>query len=115
MNGSAMLDEIYINRRSRDRAIVKLPAQYFIKNRSVRYENCIIINLSRSGAAVLFPSNAILPESALVFLEMLVPNTFDQVMLRGELKRVYAKDDILVGGIKFETVLPDKTFHKLLI
>jgi len=108
-----MKDEFYLNRRSRDRANVKIPAQYFIKSKSMRYESCTIINLSRTGAAVLFFPNEIVRSGSLVFLDVVIPKTFEQITLRGELKRVYAKGEMAVGGIKFETMLPEKVFNSL--
>jgi hypothetical protein len=113
MRGFSMRDEFHLNRRSRDRANVKIPAQYFIKSKSVRYESCTIINLSRTGAAVLFFPNEIVRSGGLIFLDIVIPRTFEQITLRGELKRVYAKGDMGVAGIKFETMLPEKVFSNL--
>jgi hypothetical protein len=92
---------------------MQLPAQYFIKNKSMRYEVCTIINLSRTGAAVLFPPKEIPLKGTFIFLDVLMPHTCEQVTLRGEVKRIYENGDMLVGGIKFETILPEKIFNNL--
>ena len=79
----------------------------------MRYEGCSIINLSRTGAAVLVFPNEMLCKGAVVFLDVVIPKTFEQLTLRGELKRVYAQGDMVVCGIKFEKIVPETTFHDL--
>jgi hypothetical protein len=111
-----MYDEDFsINRRHYRRENANLPAQYFIKKQSARYQQCTIVNLSRSGAGVLFPPRENLPTGAPVFLDVAVPKSFEQLTLRGEIKRNYRQGGDLYGGIKFEALLPESVFSRLVI
>ncbi len=106
-------EDFSINRRSWHREDVDLPARYFIKKQSSRYMDCTIVNLSRSGAAVLFPEGEILDKGAPLFLEVTVPHSFEQVTLRGELQRNYREGGKLHGGVKFDVLVPKDIFPKL--
>jgi hypothetical protein len=101
------------NPRKWKRAAVQLPAKYFIKGESVRYMDCTIINLSRRGAGVLFPLNEHLKPKSLIFFELLVPKTFEQMSVRGQVKNKNKINDGLVGGIEFASLLPEEMFAKL--
>jgi hypothetical protein len=101
------------NPRKWSRASVQLPAKYFIKGESVRYMDCTIINLSRRGAGVLFPLDEPLKPRSLIFFEFLVPKTFEQTTVKGEVKNKNKRDDGLLGGIEFVSLLPEEMFAKL--
>ena len=102
-----------INRRGWHRESVRLSAQYFIKKQSARYMECMIVNLSRSGAGVLFPAEETLDKGAAVFLDVVVPKSLEQLTVRGEIKRCYSDGGKLYGGIKFDALLPEDIFAKL--
>jgi hypothetical protein len=102
-----------VNRRLWHRESVKIPAQYFIKGQSTKYLDCTIINLSRSGVAVLFPENSPFELKALIYLDIIVPKTFEQFTLRGKVKNKHKKENGFIGGIHFESLLPDDMFGKL--
>lgn len=106
-------DDFAINRRGCSRENTRLPAQYFIKNRSVRYLDCTIVNLSRSGAGILFPSGEALEKGAPVFLDVVVPKSFEQLTLRGEIQRARAEGAQQFGGVKFDAKLPHDLFARL--
>ncbi len=108
-----MIGTIKVNRRKWPRELVQLPAQYFIKNQSTKYQDCTVINLSRNGAAVRFPAYVYLKEKAIVFLNLIVPKSFQQLTLRGEVKTKYRSQSSLVGGIQFVALLQEDTFGKL--
>lgn len=109
-----MLDAKFnFNPRKWRRASVKLPAQYFIKGQSSRYMDCTIITLSRSGAGVLFPVSEPLKTKSAVFFELIVPKTFEQLTVRGELKNKNTRNDGLVGGVEFVSLLPEEMFARL--
>jgi hypothetical protein len=93
---------------------VRIPVQYFIKGESTRYKEGTIIDVSRSGAGVLFPLNEPLTIGAQVFLELFVPKTLEQVSLKGEVKTSHKRGDSLIGGINFISLLPEDLLAKLL-
>lgn len=106
-------EDFSVNRRSSPRETVEMPAQYFIKKQSARYMDCSIVNLSRSGAGVLFPEGETLDKGALIFLEVVVPRSFEQVTLRGEIKRNFHENGKLYGGIQFDALVSEDIFSKL--
>jgi hypothetical protein len=105
--------EFNINPRKWRRAAVQLPAQYFIKGQSSRFMDCTIVNLSRNGAGVLFPLSESLRAKSSIFFEFVVPNTFVQLTVRGELKNKNSRNDGFVGGIEFASLLPEEMFARL--
>jgi len=101
------------NPRKWHRAAVQLPAQYFIKGLSSQYTNCTIVNISRKGAGVLFPFSEPLKERSSIFFEFIIPKTFEQMTVRGELKNKNRREEGLLGGIEFAALLPEEMFAKL--
>lgn len=110
-----MKDYFKLNRRTLDRVKTELQAEYFIKKQSQRYESCTIIDISRSGAAICFPAHEQLHKGAIVFLDIIVPQTFTKLTLQGELKRIAIKGSDNIGGIKFREVLDGLTFNSLVV
>ena len=108
-----MLNEFKVNRRKWSRENVQIPVQYFIKGESTRYKEGTIINLSRSGAGVLFPLNEPITIGAQVFMELFLPKTLEQISLKGEVKTKHKRGESLVGGINFISLLPEDLFGKL--
>lgn len=105
--------EFNLNPRKWRRAAVQLPALYFIKGQSSRYMDCTILNLSRNGAGVLFPYSEPLKAKSSIFFELMVPNVFEQMSIRGELKNISKRNDGCVGGIEFASLLPEDMFARL--
>ena len=108
-----MIDDPTVKRRAWHRGLVRLPAQYFIKNQSARYGDCVIVNFSRNGAGVLFPPNETLEKEADVLLDLVASNTFEQFTVKGRIIRVYQDGDRLGAAIHFEKVLSEAVFLKL--
>ena len=102
-----------VNPRKWHRATVQLPAQYFIKGLSSRYTECTIINISRKGAGVLFPLSEPLQDKSSIFFELIIPKTFEQLSVKGVLKNKNRRNEGLVGGIEFTSLLPEEMFAKL--
>lgn len=101
------------NRRKWPRQPVTLPAQYFIKNQSPNYQDCTILNLSRNGAEVLFPSFEYLKTKGVIFLDLFMPQSLKQLTLRGELKTKRRNSTGLVGGIQFLSLLREDLLNRL--
>ncbi len=104
--------EIAINRRGKDRFATEILAKYFFKNLSMRYEDCTIVNLSRTGAAIEFPAHQELHQGEQVFIELIVPRSFEQITVKGTLRRIQPSEHI--GGIRFEELLDERIFELLL-
>lgn len=108
-----MVEKFFFSRRLYQREKVELIAQYFIQEKSVKYMGCTIVNLSRTGVGALFPLKEKLEEGSVVLLDILAPVTFQQMKLKGEVKRAQKRGDVLYAGIQFFEVLSDEAFRIL--
>ena len=106
-----MANEFKLNRRASDRYSTSLMAKYFIKNKSMRFEDCTVIDLSRTGAGIEFPSGETLTEGAEIFIELTVPDGFEQLHVKGTIQRVDSEQS--VGGVRFCETLDKHTYFKL--
>ncbi|MFC1591590.1 PilZ domain-containing protein [Thermodesulfobacteriota bacterium] len=108
------MDDLTLNRRGKDRFRADLRVQYFIKNQSMRYQDCGVIDISRTGIALEFPANEELNPDADIFLEITVPGSFDQLTVPGIIKRIQRGGGQNIGGVKFIEILDPMTFSKLI-
>ena len=108
-----MSQGVHVNRRGKDRVNVKLKAQYFIREQSTQYGECHVINLSRTGAAVLFPDSEKLISGATLFIDIYVPGTLLHVSSQAEIRRTERRDGKLICGIKFLEMISESMFQQL--
>jgi hypothetical protein len=108
-----MFEKKVDNRRLYQREKVELIARYFIQDKSVKYMGCTVVNLSRNGAGALFPQKEKLEEGSVVLLDIITPVTFQQLRLKGEVKRAQKRGHVLYAGIVFSEILPDEIFKIL--
>jgi len=102
-----------LNRRLYQREKVELIARYFIQDKSVKYMGCTVINLSRNGAGALFPRRETLEEGAVVLIDIIAPVTFQQLNLKGEIKRTKKHGNVMYAGIQFIEALSEEAFSIL--
>ena len=107
-----MLKKMF-NRRFYQREKVELIARYFIEDQSVKYMGCTVVNLSRNGAGALFPRQEKLEAGAVVFFDIIAPVTFQQLRLKGEIKRTQKHGNVLYAGIQFIEALSEEAFSML--
>lgn len=108
-----MLENKPYNRRLYQREKVELIARYFIQDKSVKFMGCTVVNLSRNGTGALFPRKEKLEEGDVVLLDIIAPVTFQQLRLKGEVKRTQKRGNVLYAGILFSEILPEETFKIL--
>ena len=101
------------NRRLYQREKVELIARYFIQDKSLKFMGCTVVNLSRNGAGALFPQKEKLEEGDVVLLDIIAPITFQQLRLKGAVKRTQKRGNVLYAGILFLEVLPEESFKIL--
>jgi hypothetical protein len=106
-----MEQNILLNRRANDRYSTNIRAQYFIKNQSERYQECTIINISRSGLALEYPEDEEFKIGSIVFLEIFIPAGLTPVNVTGEIKRL--EPDKSICGVKFSEMLSNDIINKL--
>jgi len=108
-----MFESTPFNRRLYQRDRVELIARYFIQDKSVKYMGCTVVNLSRNGAGALFPRKEKLEEGAVILLDIITPVTFQQLKLKGSVKRTQKRGEVLYAGIQFFEILPEEAFKAL--
>ncbi|MBN2106093.1 MAG: PilZ domain-containing protein [Deltaproteobacteria bacterium] len=101
------------DRRLYQREKVELIARYFIQDTSVKYMGCTVINLSRNGAGAFFPRQEKIEEGAVVLIDIIAPVTYQQLRLKGEIKRARKHGNVMYAGIQFIEALSEETFSML--
>jgi hypothetical protein len=80
----------------------------------MRYQDCRLVDISRSGIAVEMPPGEQLSFGAVVSIEMIIPGSFEQLTMKGTITRIDQKDDKNTAGIKFSEMLAPATFNKII-
>ena len=108
-----MVQETALDRRRWPRQPVRLPARYFIKDCSTRFQDCTIINISRGGATVLLPGYEYFQNKGYFYLDFIVPKTVQQLSLRGQIRMKQNQRAGLLAGIQFDKLLPEPLFNRI--
>jgi len=102
------------DRRAKGRFQANTMVQYFIKKRSVRYMDCDLVDVSRTGIAINVPATEDIVVGMDVSLEISVPGSLDQMTVSGRIHRVQCGEKILVG-IKFDIPLEGHVLDRLIL
>lgn len=102
------------DRRAKDRFQANTMVQYFIKRRSLRYMDCELFDVSRSGIAIRVPLSADITTGLDVSLEITVPGSIAQMTVSGRVHRVQRGEKIL-AGIKFDSALEQEVLDRLIV
>jgi hypothetical protein len=108
-----MTDTYKVNKRKWHRQPVRLLAHYFVKYRGDRFNICTIVRLSRNGAGVVFPPDGPVHKNDPVFFEIVMPRTFQPINIKGQVKNTTSIGDDIVTGVKFDDLLPENMFARL--
>jgi hypothetical protein len=98
------------NRRSCQRFTVLLKAQYYFENNH-SYRNCTIIDISRSGAAIMLQKDDNAAKGNTIFLE--IAKELEPIRLKGSIVWVSLIENGYLAGIRF-TKLIDMNMLQLL-
>jgi hypothetical protein len=98
------------NRRVSQRFTILLKAQYFFENNH-SYQDCTIIDISRSGAAIMIPRDDNAAKGKIIFLEIL--KGLESISLRGALVWVSMVENGYLAGVKFTKLIDANTFKHL--
>lgn len=88
-------------------------AQYFLNERKREGQECTIINVSRKGLGIRFDTHEEINVGSTIHLEIAVLASFGSINVKGLLKWIEKKGDILYGGIELSEILSDVKFSKL--
>jgi hypothetical protein len=98
------------NRRSCQRFTILLKAQYYFENNH-SYRDCTIIDVSRSGAAIMLPKDENAAKGNTIFLEIV--KGLESISLRGSLVWVSLIENGYLAGIRFNKLLDMNTLQLL--
>jgi len=101
------------DRRSHERFDSRAMVQYFLKQHSLRYMDCDLLDVSRSGMGVLLPGSEDVAEGMEVSLEITMPGSLEQQTVRGTIQWVQRGENIR-AGIRFENLLAPEAMARLL-
>lgn len=109
-----MDDSYYIKKRAHPRVTVLLMAAYQVKDKDPSEQDCVITNVSISGAGVTFPRSeaASLVPGAVVRLKILIPKTVLHVSVQAEIMWVKQRAKDLLAGVKFKDMISSNMFQQ---
>lgn len=88
-------------------------AQYFLNERKREGHKCTIINVSRKGMGIRFDTHKEINVGSIIHLEISVLASLGSINVRGMLKWIEKRGDILYGGVELSEILSDVKFSKL--
>jgi PilZ domain len=100
-------------RRSHERFESNAMVQYFFKKSSMRYMDCELVNVSRSGMAIRVPASESVDSGMEVSLEITLPGSLDQITVRGTVAWFLSEETIL-AGIRFERLIEPEVLTRLI-
>ncbi|MCP4714783.1 MAG: PilZ domain-containing protein [Deltaproteobacteria bacterium] len=99
------------NRRNFEREELTLVAKCSLNNHRDPGQDCLIINLSRTGLALAFPKQADLNSSSNISVNIALPQRVSGIQLHGIIRRI--ANDKETCGIELNEILDKKTFDML--
>ena len=108
-----MTESIYARMRYKPRFTVNFKAKYSMKEQAAQKQECLITNLSASGATVRFPNTEIISKRIPVVIDIPIPNTIMHVSAAAEIVWVKQRFNRLISGVRFSNILSDTMLQKL--
>ena len=102
------------DRRGHERFATNAMAQYFIKDTSMRYMDCELANVSRSGIAIRVSGSENIDSGMEILLEITLPGSLDQINIAGIIEWFQGGESILVG-IKFDRLMAPEVLTRLIV
>jgi hypothetical protein len=102
-----MKQQPLVNRRARPRIDVLLKANFEINDLELPGSECLIANISVSGAGVLFPGQAegFISEGQIITLEFIIPGTDRHIYIQGKIIWTNQVEDGIAAGVSFSETL----------
>ncbi len=110
-----MMDSFFDSndRRGHERFKCRAIVQYFIKAHSLRYMDCELVDVSRSGMGIRVPGSEKIAENLEIMLEITLPGSLEQLTLRGSI-RWFQSGERIRAGIRFDSLLDSEILTRLL-
>jgi hypothetical protein len=108
-----MEESLYEKMRDKVRFNIELKATYSIKGQATQHQECLITNLSSSGATACFPRTASLSNGAVIAIDIAIPNTIMRISTEAKIMWTKQHFNELMRGIKFTAILSDTMIRQL--
>lgn len=109
------MDEyFYIKKRANPRVNVLLMATFKTKDKGAQEQDCIITNVSVSGAGVTFPRNeaVVVGTGTLVLLKIIIPRTVLHVSVQAEIMWARQRTKDVIAGVRFLDMVSESMFQQ---
>ena len=102
-----MKQKYLINKRVRPRLDVLLKANFEINDKALPESECLIANISVSGAGLVFPGLAegTISKGLSITLEFFIPGTDRHIYIQGEIIWIKQLEDAIAAGVDFSEPL----------
>lgn len=101
------------DRRSHERFHSNALVQYFIKKHSLRYMDCTLVDVSRSGMGIVIRAPEQVAEGLEISLEITLPGSIEQITVNGTIQWFQGEADIR-AGVRFTQLLDPELMTRLL-
>ena len=102
------------DRRDYERFETRAMVQYFFKKSSLRFMDCELVDVSRSGVAIRVPVSEDVFFGMDALLEITLPGSLDHITVRGTIAWSQSTETGLVG-IRFESLLAPEVLTRLIV
>jgi hypothetical protein len=102
------------DRREHERFESSAMVQYFFKKISLRFMDCELVDVSRSGVAIRVPVSEDVFFGMDAFLEITLPGSLDHITVKGTIAWSQSTETGLVG-IRFESLIDQEILTRLLV
>ncbi len=107
------MEDSKYNRRDQDRYQREITAQYFLKKHSMRYQDCTVADISRTGAKVKLPGYEKPPAGSIILLEIIAAPDGDQINIAGVIKWHVQQGSGTLCGVQFNQRLSANIYAKI--
>jgi hypothetical protein len=108
-----MEESFYEKMRDKVRFNIELKATYSIRGQATQNQECLITNLSSSGATARFSCNESLKRGAVIAIDIATPNTIMHIATEAKIMWVKQHFNDLMSGVKFTAILSDTLIRQL--
>ena len=109
-----MDESFYIKKRANPRVNVLLMAACKLKDKGALEQDCVITNVSVSGAGITFPriEGAMIVIGAIIQLKILLPRTVLHVSVQGEIMWAKQRTKDILAGVRFLDMISESMFQQ---
>ena len=99
------------DRRRFKRFDTQRKARYFLKEGSGCWKECTIVNISRKGVGILFPTHEKITMGSTILLKMFYSSETESTSVIGMLRWMRKRKNDFIGGIESIKVLDDDNLY----